>query len=78
VIGVYPGPIDTDMAKEAPFDKTPPNVVAEKVIEALSDGTEDVFPDPMSQQMIVGWKADFKAMERQMAAMAESTPSESA
>jgi NAD(P)-dependent dehydrogenase (short-subunit alcohol dehydrogenase family) len=78
VIGVYPGPIDTDMAKDVRFDKTSPSDVAVRIIEALSDGTEDVFPDPMAQQMIEGFKADFKAMERQMIAMAAGASSESA
>jgi short-subunit dehydrogenase len=28
VFGVYPGPVDTDMAAKVPFEKTPPDVVA--------------------------------------------------
>ena len=67
VVGVYPGPIETDMAKGLPFDDmAPPSAVANAVVEALTKGTEDVFPDMMSQQMYQGWKADAKAMEVQM------------
>jgi NAD(P)-dependent dehydrogenase (short-subunit alcohol dehydrogenase family) len=71
VVGVYPGPIDTDMAKD--FDAMPkasPRDVAIAVVEALSDGTEDVFPDAIASQMFEGWKHDAKAMEQQMAAAA--------
>jgi NAD(P)-dependent dehydrogenase (short-subunit alcohol dehydrogenase family) len=57
VIGVYPGPIDTDMGDELDMDKTPPSTVATKIVDSLSDGTEDVFPDPTSVQMYGGWKA---------------------
>lgn len=70
VVGVYPGPIDTDMAEKIPFAKTPPTQVAKAIADALESGLEDVFPDPMAQQMYEGWKNDAKAMERQMAAMA--------
>ncbi|KAI2491276.1 hypothetical protein MHU86_23295 [Fragilaria crotonensis] len=35
VIGVYPGPIDTDMADGLPFDKTPPSAVASAIVDAL-------------------------------------------
>ena len=68
VIGVYPGPIDTDMADGIAMDKTPPSKVASEIIDALLNGTEDVFPDPTSVQMYEGYKADSKAMEQQMAA----------
>jgi NAD(P)-dependent dehydrogenase (short-subunit alcohol dehydrogenase family) len=72
VIGVYPGPIDTAMAEDVPFDKVPPSVVADALIEALQQGTEDVFPDPMAQQLYEGYKADAKAVENSMAAEPET------
>jgi NAD(P)-dependent dehydrogenase (short-subunit alcohol dehydrogenase family) len=67
VVGVYPGPIDTAMAEEFDLDKTPPSVVAQAVVDALKDGTEDVYPDPMAVQLHEGWQADAKAVEQQMA-----------
>ena len=69
VIGVYPGPIDTDMAAGFEKDtvKAPPSAVASAIIDALLKGTEDVFPDPMSVYVHEGWKKDAKAMELQMA-----------
>jgi hypothetical protein len=70
VIGVYPGPIDTYMAENVPFEKSPPSDVADALIEALKNGVEDVFPDPMSKQLFEGWKADAKALEKNMAANA--------
>jgi short-subunit dehydrogenase len=67
VVGVYPGPIDTDMADGIPFAKVPASTVADAIIAALRHGTEDVFPDPMAQQLAAGVQADAKAVERQMA-----------
>jgi NAD(P)-dependent dehydrogenase (short-subunit alcohol dehydrogenase family) len=66
VIGAYPGPIDTDLAVNLPFDKDTPSVVSEAIIDALKNGTEDIFPDGMAKQLFDGWKTDAKAMENQM------------
>lgn len=69
VIAVFPGPIDTDMAKDIPMDKTPPIDVANEVIAGIEAGREDIFPDPMSKQFYAAWSADHKAAERQFAEM---------
>lgn len=67
VIGVYPGPIDTDMTHGMDAEKTPPSAVASAIVDALLKGTEDVFPDPTAVYVYEGWKQDAKAMELQMA-----------
>lgn len=64
VTGVYPGPIDTDMAANLPYDKESPDVVAVKVFEAIAAGDEDVFPDAFAVQISQGIKADAKAVEK--------------
>lgn len=52
VISVHPGPIETDMAKEASLDETdPPSVVAEAIISAIESSQFHVFPDSMSQEL---------------------------
>ena len=51
VHGVYPGPIDTDMAAGIEMEKTPPDVVAVNVLRGIENGVEEIFPDPMSEQM---------------------------
>ena len=68
VIGVYPGPIDTDMADGIDMEKTPPSAVASAIVDALLQGTEDVFPDPTAVYLHEGWQKDAKAIEAQMAA----------
>jgi NAD(P)-dependent dehydrogenase (short-subunit alcohol dehydrogenase family) len=73
VVGVYPGPIDTDMAKN--FDSlptAPPRDVALAITKALEDGSEEVFPDATASHLYQAWKQDAKAIEKQIAATAEA------
>ncbi|KLN61819.1 short-chain dehydrogenase [Kiloniella spongiae] len=69
VVGVYPGPIDTDMTAGIALDKTAPNEVAKKVLEAVENGVEDVYPDPMSVDFHAGFLNDPKALEKQVGEM---------
>ncbi|RED53929.1 SDR family oxidoreductase [Aestuariispira insulae] len=66
VVGVYPGPIETDMTAAVDMEKTAPAVVARRVLEGFLAGEEDTFPDQASQEMYAGFRADPKAMEKQM------------
>jgi short-subunit dehydrogenase len=69
VVGVYPGPIDTDMAENVPMDKAPPSQVADAIVAALRSGQEDVFPDATSIDLAKQVQADAKAVERYFAGM---------
>lgn len=64
VLGVYPGPIETDMAKGVPFPTTSPAVVAEAIVAGLRDDALEVFPDPMAQQIAAAVAQDRQALER--------------
>ncbi len=66
VFGVYPGPVDTDMAKGFHFAKVTPNHVALETIKAIQSGTEDVLPDPYALEHYGIYKKDPKAAERKM------------
>jgi len=69
VVGVYPGPVDTDMAASFPMDKTSPNVVVQAILAAVEAGTEDVYPDPMAVELHAGLLGDPKAVESQCGEM---------
>lgn len=73
VIGVYPGPIDTDMATDLEMDKFPPEQVAIETLKAIENGDEDVFTDAFSQATYQAFRDDPKAVEAQMREMAEQT-----
>jgi NAD(P)-dependent dehydrogenase (short-subunit alcohol dehydrogenase family) len=69
VAGVYPGPIDTDMAREFEIVKTPASTAAHAMLDGLEAGREDIFPDPFAQEMGQLFLKDPKALERQFGAM---------
>jgi NAD(P)-dependent dehydrogenase (short-subunit alcohol dehydrogenase family) len=67
VHGVFPGPVDTDMAREFTMDKASPASVAEAILEGIATGDEDIFPDAMSLETYGNWRQDHKAVERAFA-----------
>lgn len=69
VHGIFPGPIDTDMARGFEMDKTSPQTTAENIVAGIISGKEDIFPDPMSQHVGELWAKDPKALEKQFAGM---------
>jgi NAD(P)-dependent dehydrogenase (short-subunit alcohol dehydrogenase family) len=66
VIGVYPGPIDTDSLQQVGGEKDSPAVVASALIQALTNGTEDVFPDDIAEELHLEWKHNAKRLEEQL------------
>lgn len=69
VHGVYPGPIDTEMAKDFDLPKTSANVAAAAILAGIEGDQEDIFPDPMSVQIGGFYFSDPKGLERQFASM---------
>lgn len=69
VHGIFPGPIDTDMARDIDMPKTSAHVAAENIVNGIIAGLEDIFPDPMSSQLSELWAKDPKGLERQFATM---------
>lgn len=70
VIGVYPGPTDTDMARRMPNAKAPVGAVAHAILDGIEQGVEEIFPDPFGQQIGASYFRDPKGLERQAEAMA--------
>ncbi len=69
VFGIFPGPIDTDMAREFEMEKTSPEVTAKNIVDGIIAGKEDIFPDDMSKQVGETWANNPKELERQFASM---------
>jgi NAD(P)-dependent dehydrogenase (short-subunit alcohol dehydrogenase family) len=69
VHSVFPGAVDTDMIRAFQMPKTPAIDVARATLSGIEAGEEDIFPDPMSQQLYSAWRQDHKAVERQFATM---------
>lgn len=69
VYGVFPGAVDTDMLAGVDMAKTSPADIVAAVLAGVEAEQEDIFPDPMSNQLYAAWKQDHKAVEKQFAMM---------
>ena len=69
VVGIYPGPVDTRMTAGQEMPKATPDQVAEAIMAGLEGDAEEIFPDPMSQEVHRGLLKDPKQVERQFATM---------
>lgn len=67
VVGVMPGAVDTDMSREFPPPKLPPQDVAQAVLAAVGAGTEDVYPGDMASGVAAGLANDAKQVEKEFA-----------
>ncbi len=64
VIGIYPGPIETELAKEVPYpDKATPEYAAANIVKGIAEGQTYIFPDPMAQQVERLWSTDNRKLE---------------
>lgn len=69
VVGVLPAFVDTDMAKHVPGPKLSPEALADAVLAALRDGSEDIYPGEAAALTAQQLASDPKAVERRLAAM---------
>jgi short-subunit dehydrogenase len=60
VHSVFPGPVDTDMAREISLPKTDPRDIVQAVLDGVEAGADDIFPDVMSQGVADVWRRDPK------------------
>ena len=63
VIGIYPGPVDTDLAKGIPLEKVTPEHVATNIVRGVAEGESYIFPDPMALQIEQLWAHDGRKLE---------------
>ena len=66
VIGVYPGPVDTDMAADIPLEKAAPSSVAANILGAVEEGIEEVYPDPMAVEVGREFESNPAGLARRM------------
>ena len=78
VFGVYPGPVDTDMSRDAPLAKASPRDVAFAILDGIEAGQADIFPDSAGADFGRQFESSPNTAERQMAEMATAILSGSA
>lgn len=69
VHAVLPGPIDTDMVKDMPMQKTSAAEVAQAIIDGVNAGAFEIFPDPASREMNAVYRRDPSALAAQLSGM---------
>ncbi|WP_221032620.1 SDR family oxidoreductase [Actomonas aquatica] len=69
LIGVYPGPVDTDMAKDIEMPKETPETVAATILDGIENGAEEVFTDEFARTYREPYEAGQKTLEKRIAAM---------
>jgi NAD(P)-dependent dehydrogenase (short-subunit alcohol dehydrogenase family) len=70
VHAVVAGPVDTDMSRDLDIPKASPQSVARAILDAVDNGEQDIFPDPMSRALASGWHSSpAKELEHQNAAL---------
>jgi NAD(P)-dependent dehydrogenase (short-subunit alcohol dehydrogenase family) len=67
VLAALPGVIDTDMVRDFKVPKTSAADTAKGLIAGIARGDEEIFPDPMAQQMGALWNKSHKEYERAFA-----------
>ena len=75
VFGVYPGPIDTDMASGLDFVKETPRNAAIRMFDEMENGVEDITTDAFADELVHNLKLDAKAVEKENAKMAHQPTS---
>lgn len=63
VHGVYPGPIDTDMAKGLPMEGADLGETVEAILDGLAADQPDIQPDAFSRDMFAAWQQDYRQLE---------------
>jgi NAD(P)-dependent dehydrogenase (short-subunit alcohol dehydrogenase family) len=68
VVGVYPGPVDTEMAADFTVPKVSPASVAAAILDGLEQGLEEIYPDPFAAEYGDAYAVNPKALEGKIAA----------
>ena len=69
VVGVYPGPVETEMASKIELAKASPASVAAAILDGLEQGREDIYPDPLAVEWGDAYALNPKGLELRVAAL---------
>lgn len=74
LLAALAGPIDTDMVRDIALPKTSPDDVARALLRGVERAEEEIFPDPMAEQMGALWSRSPKELERAFASFSAPAP----
>ena len=72
LLGVYPEPVETEMAKDLDMPKASSADVANKILDGVESGADEVFPDVMAEGYVGPYNDGQKTLERQVAEMMQA------
>jgi NAD(P)-dependent dehydrogenase (short-subunit alcohol dehydrogenase family) len=67
VTGVYPGPVDTDMAAQFTVPKVSAASAAHAILDGLEQGLEEIYPDPFAVEYGDVYAVNPKGLEKRVA-----------
>jgi NAD(P)-dependent dehydrogenase (short-subunit alcohol dehydrogenase family) len=67
VVGVYPGPVDTDMAADFTVPKASSSSAAEAILDGLEQGLEEIYPDAFAVEYGELYAVNPKGLEGRIA-----------
>jgi NAD(P)-dependent dehydrogenase (short-subunit alcohol dehydrogenase family) len=67
VAGVYPGPVDTEMAAEYTLPKATTASAAHAILDGLEQGLEEIYPDPVAVESGEVYAVNPKGLEQRFA-----------
>lgn len=67
VLGIYPGPIDTDLARDIPLAKATPETAAARIVAGIAARDTYIFTDPVADRIGELWRGDARAVEAALA-----------
>jgi NAD(P)-dependent dehydrogenase (short-subunit alcohol dehydrogenase family) len=70
VAGVYPGPVDTEMAARFPVPKVSAASAAHATLDGIEQGLEEIYPDPFAIEYGDIYAVNPKALEERVAGIA--------
>lgn len=70
VVNVFPGPVDHEWQQRTPPPRVSPSAIANAIVKALQQGTEDVYVGDIAQEIRARLAENPKGLERELAAPA--------
>lgn len=74
VFGIYPGPIDTDMADGLNHEKETPANAAIRIFDGIEQGIEDITTDGFADNFVKNFRLDPKVVEKDIGDFVHQMP----
>ncbi len=74
VFGIYPGPIDTDMADGLDLEKESPANAAVRIFDGIEQGIEDITTDDFADNFVKNLRLDPKVVEKDIGDFVHQMP----